>query len=134
MKSLYLLLLLTLVSCASSKPGPIVQHEKITDQAQISADVAYCGTQADTIIAQQGKKGAGAKGALKGSARGAAKAAAGSAILGGNSSDRKTSAKYGAALGAAAGAASARRQKENIKRNIQAECLNKKGYKIYGWN
>ena len=134
MKNLYLLLILTLVSCASSKPGPIVQHTKITDQAQIAADVAFCDSQADTIIAQQGKKGAGAKGALKGSAVGAGKAAAASAILGGSSSNNKRSAKYGAALGAAAGVAGARRKKEGIKRNIQGDCLTEKGYKIYGWN
>jgi hypothetical protein len=134
MKKIAILSTLLLVSCASSKPGPIVQHKSITDQAQISADVAYCDSQAETVLAQQSAKGSGAKGALRGSAKGAAGAAVGSAIYGGDSSQRKRSAKYGAALGAAAGLAGAKRQKEAVKRNIQSECLQEKGYKIYGWN
>ncbi|WP_127716861.1 hypothetical protein [Halobacteriovorax sp. HLS] len=134
MKTITFLALIALASCASTKPGPIVQHASITDTAKIAADVAYCDSQATTIIAQQGKKGGAATGAVKGSAKGAAASALGSAIYGGNSSQRKTSAKYGAALGALAGAAGSKKQREAVKRNIQSDCLTEKGYKIYGWN
>ena len=134
MKYGIILLSLLFVSCASRKTGPIVKHDTISDAAKVESDVNNCKLEADQIMAQQSSKGEGARGALKGSAKGAAVGGIASSINGNSSQRNKKNAKIGAGVGAVAGLARAKEEKKNIARRMQSDCLNKKGYKIYGWN
>jgi uncharacterized membrane protein len=128
-KTILLLIIFTLVSCAS-KPQ-LYPNQKLKNVGKEAAkkDIDRCIADAEQYLKSSTGKNA-AKGAGAGAAIGAAMGAVGGLFTGNFGGGLVRGGAIGAAGGGVAGALSP----DEIKRRFVNQCLAEKGYQVLGWD
>lgn len=128
-KSLTLLPLLFIISCAS-KPQlyPNQKLESVTS-AQADQDIQDC-----TDKAEKFAKSSKGKQILKGAGGGSVLGAVTGAAFGLFTGNVVRGAAQGAVVGGAAGATGAAISPDQLKRRFVEQCLANKGYQVIGWD
>tara|TARA_B100001248_G_scaffold262708_1_gene261277 strand:- start:5834 stop:6223 length:390 start_codon:yes stop_codon:yes gene_type:complete len=129
MKNWLLLSLFVLTACASSPQlYPNAKYKSVGKDAA-DADVKQCMAEAEEYL-----KSSKAKQITKGAGSGGIVGAAVGAVSGAFTGNIGRGALRGGALGATAGGAAGAISPDQLKQRYVNHCLQKKGYKVIGWD